>query len=111
MYNFGKIVLVPFPFTDLSFKKVRPALIISSLESSSDDVLVAFITSQEKYKHGFSIETSEIFFKETGLKTSSFIRFDKIATLDKKIILGELGEIPSEVLAKQRNIFYSVFGF
>ncbi|MGD0814812.1 MAG: type II toxin-antitoxin system PemK/MazF family toxin [Verrucomicrobiota bacterium] len=44
----GDIILVPFPFTDLSSTKQRPALIVSSdaLNAASDDVLVAAITSQ-----------------------------------------------------------------
>jgi len=44
----GDIVLVPFPFTDLSSAKQRPALVVSSdaLNAASEDVLVAAITSQ-----------------------------------------------------------------
>ena len=45
MFNFGKIVLIPFPFTDLTSSKVRPALIISEQNNRSEDVIVAFITS------------------------------------------------------------------
>ena len=41
----GIIVLTPFPFTDLKSKKVRPALIVSSDELESDDVILAFISS------------------------------------------------------------------
>jgi mRNA interferase MazF len=44
----GDIILVMFPFTDLSSAKQRPALVVSSdaLNAASDDVLVAAITSQ-----------------------------------------------------------------
>ena len=47
-YKRGDVVLVPFPFTDLSSAKHRPALVISAdaLNSMRDDVLVAAITSQ-----------------------------------------------------------------
>lgn len=47
MYEFGKIVLVEFPFTDWSYKKLRPALIISK-KPMGRDVMVAFITCSGK---------------------------------------------------------------
>ncbi|HEY9582797.1 MAG TPA: type II toxin-antitoxin system PemK/MazF family toxin [Candidatus Paceibacterota bacterium] len=89
MYKKGTVVLVPFPFTDLSGSKVRPAVIISS-GIKGDDVVVAFVSSQdnlEKDPFSISLEQSII----NGLKTRSIIRCSKLATLDKKIILGELG--------------------
>ena len=50
--NKGDIVLIPFPFTDLSGDKNRPALI---LFDSEDDVTVCFITTQLKWKSAFDI--------------------------------------------------------
>lgn len=41
----GKIVLTPFPFTDLTRNKVRPAVIISSPLTNNMDVIVAFIST------------------------------------------------------------------
>lgn len=95
MFKRGKIVLVPFPFTDLSAQKVRPALIISNQPKSADVVLL-FITSQSKSKLPFlvSILPSDL----NGLKTKSFIVCSKIATLNSKVILGELGEIEPGIL-------------
>lgn len=48
MYKFGSIVLIPFPFTDLTSSKICPALIISKSNKDMDDVLVAFISSKNK---------------------------------------------------------------
>lgn len=94
MYRRGTIVLVPFPFTDLSGSKVRPAVIISNGKIGSD-VAVLFITSQTKLrgKHLVHIAPS----KENGLKAKSKIVCSKIATLEAKIVLGELGNISADV--------------
>jgi mRNA interferase MazF len=90
MYKKGTIVLVPFPFTDLSGSKVRPALIISE-GAIGADIVVVFITSQikTKEKHLISIQPDE----QNSLKIQSQIVCGKIATLDKKIVLGELGHL------------------
>lgn len=108
MYEFGKIVLVEFPFTDWSYTKLRPALIISK-KPMGRDVMVAFITSSGKgqVKNGLKLDGNN----STGLKAPSLVRFDKIATLDKKIIKGELGEVKPAALAGNRKAFLSVFGF
>ncbi len=113
MYKFGTIVLIPFPFTDLTSAKIRPALIVSGKNEKSDDLIVAFITSKvEKMSTGqFLLKRNAVGFEQSGLKVDSVFRFDKIATLNKKLILGELGFIPKEVLATMSKSFMAVFGF
>ena len=84
----GDIVLVPFPFTDLSGNKNRPALVLVNNES---DITVVFISTQIHWK-----EESDILLHPNqinGLKKESLLRLSKIATLDKYLILGRLGEI------------------
>lgn len=91
----GVIILVPFPFTDLSENKVRPAVVLSC-DMRGEDIVVAFISSQKQRKpHALDIAIahSDTMFSTTGLKTDSIIKIGKIATLDKKIILGEIGHI------------------
>ena len=108
MFKRGKIVLVPFPFSDLSNQKIRPALIISN-QPKSPDVVVLFITSQNKSKSTFLIDISPS--DLNGLKTKSKIVCDKIATLNTKVILGEIGEIETEVLEKVSLKLKEVLGF
>lgn len=109
MTEFGSIVLVPFPFTDLTATKVRPALVVSKKERSSRDVIVCFITSRtgQKIPHAIALQPTA----KSGLKVPSLVRFDKIATLDRGIILGELGRVDSATLREHRKTFLSVFGF
>ena len=108
MYEFGTIVLVPFPFTDLTASKVRPALIVSKENDKGDDIILCFISSREGGSARAMLLPSG---NETGLKVRSVLRFDKIATLSKRVILGKLGRADVEDLRKNRELFFSVFGF
>jgi len=103
MFKKGTIVLIPFPFADLSLIKVRPALIISSNPIKGDDIVAAFISSFKSKKlqnTDIALNVSNPNFKKTGLKDSSIIKINKIATLDKKIVIGELGEIDKSIQKK-----------
>ena len=104
----GKIVLVPFPFTDLTAAKLRPALVIYEGEK---DVVMAFISSKipsELSDVDVSIRKNHAGFGKAGLKADSVIKLDKIATVLKDLIVGELGEVDEklkqEVNQKLRRI-------
>ncbi len=84
----GDIVLISFPFTDLTGAKNRPALILMETEF---DVTVAFITSQLKWQDQFDIALNPS--QENGLKVISLIRLTKLATIDKQLVLGKLGQL------------------
>lgn len=95
MFKKGTVILVPFPFTDLSGNKVRPAVIISNGKVGSD-IVVVFITSQVKMKEKHLVLINpEI---KNGLKVPSKVVCSKIATLDSKIVLGELGLVSPSIL-------------
>ena len=91
----GHIVLVPFPFTDLSGQKVRPALVL--FVSKGEDCIVAFISSVLTKKSMFDVSIKAT--RGNGLKVNSVIKLDKLATLQKKIVLGELGVAERGILA------------
>lgn len=114
MYKFGTVVLVPFPFTDLTSTKLRPALIISKTNQKSEDVILAFITSKKslgKNASHFFVSLSDRYGSSAGLKSDSFVRFDKIATLSKKLILGETGAFHPSLLKQMQYSFRAAFGF
>jgi len=96
MFKAGTVVLVPFPFTDLSGSKVRPALIISR-SLPGDDVTVLFISSKGSISGKYDVLVAPS--KLNGLKAPSCIRCSKLATLDKKMILGELGILENKHVA------------
>ncbi len=108
MFAFGSIVLTRFPFTDLSGDKRRPALVVSRDNHRRADVVVCFITSVPRSGPDLaSIAPSP----GTGLKAPSVVRFDKLATLDRAVIAGKLGDAPAEWLDSHRSTFFGVFGF
>lgn len=114
MFKFGTIILVPFPFTDLTSTKLRPALIISANKKDARDVILCFITSQIASKENsnhFVMTRNDHYFQFTGLKTDSCFRFDKLATLNKKLLLGELGIVHPTVLKKMKKSLLAAFGF
>jgi mRNA interferase MazF len=102
----AKIVLIHFPFTDLTDSKLRPALV---LHESEHDVVVAFISSKVPgylQDSDFLVSMDHPSFLSTGLKVSSVIKFDKIATISKDLIEGEIGEITRD-LANECNLLLS----
>ncbi len=89
----GDIVLIPFPFTDLSGIKLRPALI---LIESSLDIPVCFISSQTNRSEATDVLVNA--HSTNGLKKDSLIKTSKIATLDKSLAKGLLGSLtPNEL--------------
>jgi len=89
----GDIVLITFPFTDLSGTKLRPAIVLIDAEN---DITVCFITSQLEWR-----EKSDIILypsPENGLKKQSLLRISKIATLDKSLVKGLLGKLTTDEL-------------
>ena len=91
-YEKWDIVLVPFPFTDLSAAKKRPALIISPNNYNEyQDVIIAFVTSKLNIQHRIGdYKIRE--WKESNLPKPSMIRM-KFATIDKSIIIKTLGRL------------------
>ena len=103
IYKRGDVVLVPFPFTDLSSAKQRPALVVSldSLNSIRDDVLVTAITSQIPNRLApdeFSIPASDL--AACGLPSPSIIRLMKLAALHRQLVIKRVGALPASTLAR-----------
>ncbi|MHC4197452.1 MAG: type II toxin-antitoxin system PemK/MazF family toxin [Planctomycetota bacterium] len=100
----GDVVLIRFPFTDLSSTKVRPALIISNenYNSKQDDVVLLLITSNVSRVSPDDgiLDSNDTEFKDTGLKQTSAFRVGKIQTLNKKLINSRLGLVGSNTLSK-----------
>jgi mRNA interferase MazF len=91
----GDIILIPFPFTDLTGKKLRPAVILIETDY---DLTVSFITTQFKWKESTDIKLFPT--SSNGIKTPSLIRLSKIATVDKSLVIGKLGEIQQNDMAE-----------
>lgn len=103
-YKKSDIVLVPFPFSDLSSTKRRPALVISPNEYNLGlDVVIAFITSKMdlEYKVG---DYKIVEWEKSRLPKPSMIRM-KFATIDQSIIIKKLGKLhESDIVAYNHEL-------
>lgn len=108
----GDVVLVPFPFADLTGQKMRPAVIVSA-NPQGLELIVAFITSvlSNRSPRGAEVEllASDPEFRISGLKVDSLVRLDKLVTLSSNIISRRLGTIgpatQSRIAAMLRRAF------
>lgn len=104
------VILVPFPFADLSSNKKRPCLVLSTPKPPrlKDHLVVAMITSQVSgpfFPHDVEITD----YKFAGLPKPSLIRLAKVVTLDSLLILKTLGALHEKDQAKVRKEFRKLF--
>lgn len=89
----GDVVVIPFPFSDLTQAKRRPALVLSVL--AGDDLILCQITSQQvSDQYAIPIEGADF---ETGsLRQRSNIRPNRVFTADRHIVLYRIGHVRAE---------------
>jgi mRNA interferase MazF len=92
----GDIVLVHFPFTDLTAEKLRPAVIMS-VDPQETDVIIAFISSvvlpKELDKTDYLLLLNDPDFAKTGLKKASVFKMRKLLTIERGKIVRRLGRV------------------
>ena len=86
----GDVVVIPFPFSDLSQSKRRPALVLSVLQG--DDLILCQITSKS-IKDNYAIPVDENDFESGSLNLESNMRPNRLFTADNHIILYRIGNI------------------
>ncbi len=94
----GDIVLITFPFTNLSGSKLRPAIVLTE---TNLDITVCFITSQINWQE----QTDIVLFPndQNGIKKQSLVRTSKIATIDKALAQGLLGKLSANEITELNN--------
>ena len=97
----GDVVVVPFPFSDLSLAKRRPALVLANLDG--DDVIMVQITSRAMQDR-YSLPITDADFAQGELRLPSYVRPNRIFTADRSLILYRIGTLKpgrtSEVVAR-----------
>ena len=88
MYHFGEVVLLEYPYTDLSAVKLRPAIVLK--DTNDADFITARITSQSRQTE-YDIELKD--WKLAGLLLPSIIRVHKIATLETRLVKRKMGKL------------------
>ena len=109
----GKIVLVPFPFDDLTAEKVRPALCLTDAISPHRHVIVAFISSQSPVAiipTDLALSPSHKDFPATGLRVPSILRLHRVVTLTSSLIRRELGCLTPDLQREVDRKLAALFG-
>ncbi len=109
-YEFGDVVLAPFPFTDQTTSKKRPAVVVSSAAYNEErlDLIIIALTS---HLRPLSIlgEVSVVQWKEAGLLKPSVIK-PILTTLEKRLILKKLGRLREQDRRALQELLHSILG-
>lgn len=108
----GRIVLVPFPFDDLSSVKLRPALCLTEPIGQHRHVIVAFVTSRvptDGLSTDVVLDSADPQFAQTGLKVTSAIRLHRLMTMSADAFRRELGHVPDAIWRQVRVQLAKVF--
>ena len=91
----GGVIVIPFPFSDLTQAKRRPALVLAGLEG--DDLILCQITSQI-VKDKYAIQINDNDFEAGSLRQPSNVRPNRIFTADSHLVLYRVGNLKIEKL-------------
>jgi mRNA interferase MazF len=93
----GDLLLVPFPFTDLSATKRRPVLALTAADTYGDFIALP-VTSRPRAEHGIAITETDL---ESGsLPAPSWIRTDRIVTLNADLVVKTFGRASERLVTK-----------
>jgi len=109
-YEFGDVLLVPFPFTDQSATKRRPAVVVSSdaYHRERPDLIILAVTSQARPQAALG-EAAVARWKEAGLLRPSVLK-PVVATLERGLVLRKLGRLEGEDLQALRKVIGEILG-
>src|SRR3954463_15686097 len=96
MFERGDLLLVPFPFTDLSAAKRRPVLALTAPDGYGDFVALP-VTSRPQSAHGVPLTRADLV--RGSLPTASWIRTDRIVTLNASLVVKSFGHVSHEIIA------------
>jgi len=103
----GDVVVVPFPFTDLSTQKVRPALVLARLDRG--DVPLCQVTSKpNSHRHAIRVEQPD--FSEGGLPRKYYILPQRLVNASSGIVRRRAGKILERKLSEIRRAVCQVVG-
>lgn len=109
-HEFGSVVLVPFPFTDQSTTKRRPAVVVSSdaYHRERPDLIILAVTSQARPQPALG-EAAVTNWKEAGLLRPAVLK-PVVATIEQDLVLRKLGRLAEEDRTALRNLLDEILG-
>jgi mRNA interferase MazF len=97
MFDRGDLLLVPFPFSDLSTSKRRPVLALTGPDEHGDFIALP-VTSRPQREHGLPLTSADIV--RGALPLASWLRTDRIVTLNAGLVVKTFGRVSEGVLAE-----------
>ena len=107
MLRAGEIVLLPFPFSDRSTTKGRPAFVLTD-EGELGDFSALAITSRSIYEDRYSLTQNDL--TDGNLPVQSWIRTSKVYTFHDSLVVGSIGQVQESVRRKIVEHFCGRFG-
>ena len=101
----GDIVVIPFPFSDLSSSKRRPAMVLADLKGY--DVILCQITSRIN-QDNYSVSLNDKDFISGSLNKPSNIRPNRLFTAEKSIILRKVGTVKPQTFNKVVKTLFDI---
>ena len=102
----GDIVVLPFPFSDSTNSKKRPALVVAN--TKGDDIILSQITSVTR-QDTYTIELKQENFKNGSLNQKSLVRTNKLFTADQSLILYKIGILNYSKIKEIENRLVNIF--
>lgn len=96
----GTVVLIPFPFSDLSQSRLRPSVVLADV--GRGDRLLCQITSNP-YSDPWAIVLTNADFQIGSLRLASYARPGKLFTANQTLVLTEIGHLTEEAFARLVN--------
>jgi len=109
-YEFGDVVLVPFPFTNQITSKKRPAVVVSAADYQREraDLILIAVTSQANPATSFG-EMTITFWQASGLIKPSIVK-PVITTIDGRLVIKKLGRLQEPDIQVLRNLLQAILG-
>ena len=106
LFAAGQVVALPFPYSDLTGRKLRPVLLLAS--SGYDDWVICQITSNP-FADSLAVSLTQSSFASGGLPHTSYVRPSKLFTAHASLIAANYGILKNEVLDEIRESVISIF--
>lgn len=108
-YEQGDILIVPFPFSDLSATKQRPVLVLSKKDynSKSEDIITCGITSNLKNEE-YSVLIEKKNFEIGEIPLPSRIKVDKLFTLHQSIVKKNIGKLNQNTINQVKQELFKL---
>lgn len=107
LFERGDIVLLPFPFADLSHSKKRPVVVLSTPDAYGDFIGLA-MTSRGQHSHLLAVTAMD--YLSEPLPKSTWIRTDKIFSFNDSLVIKTIGRLREELMLRAIHALCKVVG-